>query len=817
MGLVLGWSSCRPEVRNHEPFLCFFTTEGRVRKHRKGKTMNRTRTKHRWPSAPFTFGLCLLVTAPGCFSEERRVVAKKTTVTASSVSGELFETARTRGLSTASTKAALETFVPTGGRDTYVGVFTTGSSGRLALVGVPSMRILKYVGIFTPEPWQGFAYDDESKALLESSARQDIKYAFGDSGRPAYSQSAGKADGESVFISDAANGRLGIVHLDDYEAKQVLANPVFRTSGPDLAVTSNTDFVLQATEAPEIPGGAWVDPAQGLEASLRGGLTLWAYKKGTGDHGGHLVASAAFTVGLPPFIQGELAASRGASADLALVIGRCAGKGVAFGGSDCTANTPSVLHVVRISKAKALVAGATRKFGAHAFIDINQAVMGGALSQVQLGAGATAISVSPDGTRAIVAYEAGNHVSVLDLAKLANLDSSVGTKDAFGVPTIALDKVLAGKVDVGGTAVDAVFSSNTLAFVSLLNPGKLVRIDVAAAAITSSLDLGVPGGRLVLSGAETAAPANDYVIVLNKRPQGRFVSVGPQPGLNPMLIDARGTTLTHIYDMSVPQATDLAGVLMPAKVNKTIVRYPLGTDTRSGEMSPFKTNAGKERIERDGNRVHVFGTIIRSHINPETVEVNEGDIVTFHLTNLEQAQDQTHGFTVDTYNVHGSWEPGKVASVTFVADKPGVFPYYCTEFCSALHLEMMGYMLVKPKNYKARKETIVDEPVVDLAEAQANYHKKMKTIKATQDVIDGVVAWLKEHKYDQDPQATALVTDAVQQLTANKEIQVKIDAAVAKKDWPNAFLWAEQFFQYQVKAADAGLRAKKILEEKENK
>lgn len=778
--------------------------------------MSRIHTKHRWPKAPLTLGLCLLVTAPGCFSEERRA-APKTTETASSVSGELFETARTRGLSAESTKAAMETFVPTGGRDAYVGVFTTGSSGRIAVIGVPSMRILKYVGVFTPEPWQGFAYDDESKALLASSARQDIKYAFGDSGRPAYSQTAGKADGESVFISDAANGRLGIVHLDDYEAKQVLANPVFRTSGPDLAVTSNTDFVLQATEAPGIPGGAWVDPAKGLETSLRGGLTLWPYQKGDGEHGGHLVASAAFTLGLPPFIQGELAASRGPSADLALIIGRCAGKGVTFGKSDCTANTPSVLHVVRISKAKALASNSKRKFGEHAFIDINRAVSGGALQQVQLDAGATAISVSPDGSRAIVAYEAGTHVAVLDLTKLANLKANAGTKDAFGVPTIALDKVLAGKVDVGGAAVDAVFSSNTQAFVSVLKPGKLVRIDVAAAAIMTSLDLDVPGGRLVLSGAGTAEPEGDYVIVLNKRPQGRFVSVGPHSGLNPMLIDARGKTLTHIYDMSVPQATDLAGILMPAKVNKTIVRYPLGTDTRTGRMSPFKTNAGKERIEREGNRVHVFATVIRSHINPETVEVNEGDIVTFHLTNLEQAQDQTHGFTVDTYNVHGSWEPGKVASVTFVADKPGVFPYYCTEFCSALHLEMMGYMLVKPKNYRAKKETAVVETVVDLVKAEAIYHKKMETIKATQAVIDGVVAWLTEHKYDQDPQAAALVTDAVGQLTANKEIQPKIDAAVAKKDWPNALLWAEQYFQYQVKAADAGLRAKKILEEKEKK
>ena len=46
-------------------------------------------------------------------------------------------------------------------------------------------------------------------------------------------------------------------------------------------------------------------------------------------------------------------------------------------------------------------------------------------------------------------------------------------------------------------------------------------------------------------------------------------------------------------------------------------------------------------------------------------------------------------------NVHASLEPGKTVTVEFDATEEGVFPYYCTEFCSALHLEMMGYLMVK--------------------------------------------------------------------------------------------------------------------------
>ncbi len=122
--------------------------------------------------------------------------------------------------------------------------------------------------------------------------------------------------------------------------------------------------------------------------------------------------------------------------------------------------------------------------------------------------------------------------------------------------------------------------------------------------------------------------------------------------------------------------------------------------------------------------MHVFGTLIRSHITPEIVEVEEGDVVTFHLTNLERAEDETHGFTVSTYGVHGSFEPGKTASLTFKADRAGVFPFYCTEFCSALHLEMEGIFLVKPTGYVANPDEVGG--IALTAEELAGYKKELR-------------------------------------------------------------------------------------------
>ncbi len=193
----------------------------------------------------------------------------------------------------------------------------------------------------------------------------------------------------------------------------------------------------------------------------------------------------------------------------------------------------------------------------------------------------------------------------------------------------------------------------------------------------------------------------------------------------------------------------------------------MGTNSRTGKISKGKTLAGQERVVRDGNNVTIYATLVRSHINPERVTVNKGDNVTFYLTNLERAQDETHGFTVDDYNVHASLEPGKTASVKFKATMEGVFPYYCTEFCSALHLEMMGYLLVKDPNKKYVSAQKLKMKTMSPEELKAEYQKTVATNKATDAVIQSVVKFLKENHYEKYPVVKNLVDDALDQYSLN--------------------------------------------------
>jgi nitrous-oxide reductase len=133
------------------------------------------------------------------------------------------------------------------------------------------------------------------------------------------------------------------------------------------------------------------------------------------------------------------------------------------------------------------------------------------------------------------------------------------------------------------------------------------------------------------------------------------------------------------------------------KLKPIDVYKPVGTNPFTGVVDPDAVTGKQERIEQKADGVHVYMTAVRSHFTPDIVRVKQGDVVHLHITSLEQTKDATHGFAIGSHNVNLSLEPGKHCNVTFTAGRAGVFPFYCTEFCSALHLEMAGYLLVEPR------------------------------------------------------------------------------------------------------------------------
>ena len=726
-----------------------------------------------------------------------------------------------RGLTEKDVLAAAKTYTPTGGRDEFIAMSSGGQSGQVIVYGIPSMRILKYIGVFTPEPWQGYGFDDESKAVLAQGRIMGKDIVYGDTHHPAFSETNGESDGRYLFINDKANPRVAVIDLHDFETKQIVVNPFFKSEHGGAFVTPNTEYVMEATQYAAPLGKMEFVPLEEFNDKYRGGLTYWKFdnKKGRID------PESSFTLEMPPYSQDLSDAGKGPSMGWGFTNSFCSERYV--GGIErgrppfeagCSSKDTDFLHVTNWKKASELVAaGKVKKVDGAYFIPMEQAIEEELMFLIPEPKSPHGVDVTPDGSKIIVSGKLDSHTWVYSWEKIqaAIKAKKFESKDPYGLPIIALKDVLHTSVNVGlGPLHTQYDSKECIAYTSIYVDSMITKWDYCEGKVLHQLPVHYNVGHLMTMEGDTVSPKGKYLVSLNKLAIDRFNPVGPLHPQNHQLIDISGEKMELLYDMPIPLGEPHYVAAISADKLKPGVRYKSGWNSRADERSPFKTRAGREKTERtcaaDGKcTVHVYGTTIRSHITPEIIEVTEGDTVSIHLTNLERAQDEVHGFAMYGQNVQLSIEPGKTASATFVADTAGVYPYYCTEFCSALHLEMQGYLLVQPKGYQAKAGGMQDGTTY----TEADYNKQVETNLATQEVINQVVGFITSHNYKDFPTVVALVEDATDQLGFADEAKKKSEAAAGEKDWNNAMLWANQWWQYQVKTADLGLRAKTFLEE----
>jgi nitrous-oxide reductase len=730
----------------------------------------------------------------------------------------LDEVMKQRGLTQADVLAAAKTYVPTGGRDEYLAFSSGGQSGQVIVYGIPSMRILKYIGVFTPEPWQGYGFDDESKAVLAQGRINGKDITYGDTHHPAFSETNGEYNGRWLFINDKANPRLAVIDLHDFETKQIVVNPFFKNEHGGAFVTPNTEYVMEAAQyaAPYEDGFV---PLEDFNEKYRGGVTYWKFD----DKKGRLDPDKSFTFELPPYSQDLSDAGKGPSNGWGFTNSFCTERYV--GGKNrppfeagCSQKDTDFLHVTNWKKAAELVAaGKVKKVNGSYLITMDQAVKEGLVYLIPEPKSPHGVDVSPDGSHIIVSGKLDSHAWVYSWDKIQKAieEGKFEAKDPYGIPIIAMKDALSRQVQVGlGPLHTQYDAEECVVYTSIYVDSMVTKWNYCTGKILDQINIHYNIGHLVAMEGDSVSPDGKYLVSLNKLAIDRFNPVGPLHPQNHQLIDISGDKMQLLYDMPLPLGEPHYVVAIKADKLKPGVRYKSGWDSRSDTRSPYKTRAGREKIERKcddkGNcTVHVYGTLIRSHITPEVIEVQEGDTVSIHLTNLERAQDETHGFAMYGQNVQLSVEPGKVASTTFKADKAGVYPYYCTEFCSALHLEMQGYLLVTPKGYVAKGGGMKEGQKY----TEADYKKQVKTNVDTQAVIDSVVGFITSHNFKDFPVVVALVEDATEQLGFAEEAKKKSADYAAKGDFQNATLWAGQWWQYQVKTADLGLRAKTHLEE----
>ncbi len=569
---------------------------------------------------------------------------------------------------TAATGTTLPHEVAPGELDEYYAFFSGGHSGEVRVAGFPSMRVLKRIPVWNLDSASGWGITNESKAMLNGMVTGDTHHVH-----PSYVD--GTYDGKWLFVNDKANNRLARIRVDTLEVDATLNIP--HTQGthgvfPQRAPTTEWVVLNSEFRTPFENGGE----GDMLDASSYGGV--------------HTIVDAE---------RMEIAAQVTTPVNLDLAATDYTGR-YSFatsynseGGatiSEMLASDRDYLVVFDWDAIKAALAGGNyRTVDGIPVLDGSDGT--GLTAYIPVPKNPHGVNISPDGNYAVVCGKVSPTVSVIDINRLA---------DVFAGTIEPRDAVVA-EPEVGLGPLHTTYDGRGNAYTSLFIDSQIVKWNIQRAIdlqanpqegetpVVDRLDVHYQVGHTMASMAETKDADGRYLLSLNKISKDRFLNVGPLKPENDQLVDISGEKMVLLADH--------AAYVEPHDV--TIVRRDLIEDkvVHRVRLEDHPDAVTQSSVERIGNRVIARMTATAPVFGLQEVEVNEGDEVTFIVTNTDEIPDLAHGFALSNYGVQFIVAPFETKSVTFIADKPGVHWIYCTTFCHALHLEMRMRLIVHAK------------------------------------------------------------------------------------------------------------------------
>jgi nitrous-oxide reductase len=545
------------------------------------------------------------------------------------------------------------------------------------------MRLIKTIPVFTPDPRTGYGFTPNTKAMLGG-------YTWGDVHHPVMSETNGDYNGRWLFVNDKANNRIAEINLKTFTTSQILNLPN-EMGTHSLTISPNFHYLFTASEF-STPLGS--DTLQGNYAPLS------TYKK---DYYGILTALGIGSSGKMGISWEMMSAPY--DYDLASS-GKAMSHGWVFLSTynteeatsdlevNSTLNSRDYVMAVNYEAVQKLIDSGHYDSVSNGVKMIDPRKHPGLVYFFPAGKNPHGVDVSPNGRWICASGKLDPIVTVFDFQKIKK---AIQNKDYQGIawggiPVLNYKDVMTAEVPVGLGPLHTQFDNNGYAYTSLFVGSEVAKWQLGTWKVVQQIPVAYNVGHVAIAGGDTEHPYGHWMLALDKMAQNRFLPVGPGYPMNEQLFDISGPTMKLVREVPANREPHYA-IICPASIIHPLSVYPLG---KTGNPNAI-TSQSQARIVRQGNHVTVYMAAVRSHFTPDSIKVKQGDLVTVYLTNIEQEPNITHGFAITDYNINVSADPGQTRTIQFTASKAGVFPFYCTDFCSALHEEMMGYLLVSPK------------------------------------------------------------------------------------------------------------------------
>jgi nitrous-oxide reductase len=590
--------------------------------------------------------------------------------------------------------AASKVYVAPGSYDEFYSFLSGGFSGQVAVYGLPSGRLLKVIPVFSQNAENGWGYNEETKPMLQTT--------FGfipwdDTHHTELSMTDGVPDGRWLFINGNNTPRIARIDLTRFETDEILQIPNAAGGHASPFTTPDTKYVVSATRF-SVPVPNTDVPIESYKQNFKGTLSfIKANVPGKMD--------IAFQILMPGYNYDLGHAGKGPSDGWFFFTSYNSEQANEKLESNASQNDKDYIAAVNYALAEKCVAdGKAKAFPSqyvHNWMDeasrsaktemktsvkmLDPRDCPGMVYYLPTPKSPHGVDIDPTGEYIVAG---GKLASVIPVHSFTKMQKAIQNKafdgELSGIPILKYAEVMAGEVQKPGLGpLHTEFDGKGYAYTSMFISSEVVDRVPTYYSI----------GHLMIPGGDSKKPWGKYLVAMNKITKDRYLPTGPEMAQSAQLFDISGDKMKLLLDFPTIGEPHYAQAIPASMIrDKSIKFYELA---KSGSPHVTKSEAAGG-IRRDGNKVHVNMIAIRSHFAPDNLEgVMVGDTVLFHVTNIEQDWDILHGFAVlGAENSELILNPGETRTLKWVPKTAGVYPFYCTDFCSALHQEMSGYIRV---------------------------------------------------------------------------------------------------------------------------